>query len=205
MTTAKKGSSINVGRLSAGIIVLAIGILLVVLNFVLPENKMSFMIGDVNLPLVPAILLVGVGIYLIFTARQAPEEGEMAVEMTEVDQLKADEAKAEEAKALNKRLESIGWGLFFIMIGGFAFIPDEQVPDGIWSVGIGLIMLGLNAARYYYGIKMSSFTTVLGILALVGGAAELMGLYSLDGALLLIILGAYLILKPWFDKRQLFG
>jgi hypothetical protein len=91
------------------------------------------------------------------------------------------------------------------MLGGFAFIPGEQIPDGIWSVGVGLIMLGLNAARYYYGIKMSSFTTILGLLALLGGAAELMGFYSLDGAFLLIILGAYLILKPWFDKRQLFG
>jgi hypothetical protein len=34
---------------------------------------------------------------------------------------------------------------------------------------------------------------------------ELVGLYDLDGAVLLIILGAYLIAKPWFDKRQLFG
>jgi hypothetical protein len=52
---------------------------------------------------------------------------------------------------------------------------------------------------------MSGFTTFLGILALLGGIAELLGFTSLEGALLLIILGAYLILKPWFDKRQLFG
>jgi uncharacterized membrane protein len=52
---------------------------------------------------------------------------------------------------------------------------------------------------------MSGFTTVLGIISLIGGIAELVGLTSLDGALLLIILGAYLILKPWFDKRKVFG
>lgn len=45
----------------------------------------------------------------------------------------------------------------------------------------------------------------MGILALIGGIAELAGVTSLDGALLLIILGAYLILKPWFDKHKLFG
>jgi len=28
---------------------------------------------------------------------------------------------------------------------------------------------------------------------------------TLEGAILLIILGAYIIIKPWFDKRQLFG
>ena len=66
-------------------------------------------------------------------------------------------------------------------------------------------MLGLNAARYFYGIRMSGFTTFLGILSLLGGLAELIGLTSLQGALLLIIIGASLILKPWFEKRQLFG
>jgi hypothetical protein len=110
-----------------------------------------------------------------------------------------------EKAALNKRLEAAGWGLFLIMVGGFMFVPQTQVPQGLWSIGIGVIMLGLNTARYFYGIKMSGFTTFLGILSLLGGLAELIGLTSLQGALLLIILGAWLILKPWFDKRQLFG
>jgi hypothetical protein len=84
-------------------------------------------------------------------------------------------------------------------------VPDNTIPKGAWSIGIGVIMLGLNAARYFYKIKMSGFTTVLGILALLGGIAELVGITSLDAALLLIILGAYLILKPWFDKGKIFG
>jgi hypothetical protein len=91
------------------------------------------------------------------------------------------------------------------MLGGFALVPDNTIPKGVWSIGIGVIMLGLNVARYFYKIKMSGFTTVLGIISLIGGIAELVGLTSLDGALLLIILGAYLILKPWFDKRKVFG
>lgn len=110
-----------------------------------------------------------------------------------------------EKAALNKRMEAVAWGLFLIMLGGFALVPDETIPKGVWSIGVGVIMLGLNAARYYYQIKMSGFTTFLGILSLLGGIAELLGMTSLDGALLLIILGAYLILKPWFDKHQLFG
>ena len=201
MTTANKGTSLNMGRLVAGIIVLAIGLLLVVLTFVLPEDRMMFMIGEENLPIVPALFLVGLGLYLIFTARKVEEDSvEVIVEMSEIDEL-----KAAEDEALNKRLETMGWGLFLIMLGGLAFIPNEQVPDGVWSIGIGVIMLGLNATRYYYGLKMSGFTTFLGILALLSGIAQMLGLHSLDGALLLIILGAYLLLKPWFDKRQLFG
>ena len=52
---------------------------------------------------------------------------------------------------------------------------------------------------------MSGFTTFLGILALVGGLAQMVFKFDLNGALLLIILGAMLILKPWFDKPGLFG
>lgn len=52
---------------------------------------------------------------------------------------------------------------------------------------------------------MSGFTTVLGILSLVGGILELLGITNIEGAMLLIILGAYLIVKPWFDERKLFG
>ncbi|HSL46938.1 MAG TPA: hypothetical protein VK897_26110 [Anaerolineales bacterium] len=34
---------------------------------------------------------------------------------------------------------------------------------------------------------------------------DLPGWADLNGAVLLIILGAYLILSPWFDERRLFG
>ena len=70
---------------------------------------------------------------------------------------------------------------------------------------IGLIMLGLNAMRYFNQIRMSGFTTLLGIVSLFGGILQLFGAPGIEGALLIIVLGAYLILKPWFDKHQLFG
>ncbi len=110
-----------------------------------------------------------------------------------------------EKAALNKRLESIGWGLFLIMLGGFALVPSATLPKGLWSIGVGVIMLGLNVTRYFYKIKMSGFTTVLGIIAIISGVLELMGQNDLGGAIFLIVLGAYLLVKPWFDKRQLFG
>jgi len=115
------------------------------------------------------------------------------------------EAQADEKAALNKRLEGIGWGLFLIMLGGFALVPHDLIPKGLWSIGVGVIMLGLNAARYSLHIKMSGFTTVLGIIALISGGLELLGRNNLGGAILLIVLGAYLLVKPWFEKQRLFG
>ncbi len=106
---------------------------------------------------------------------------------------------------LNKRLETAAWGLFLIMLGGFMFVPETTLKKGVWSIGVGLIMLGLNTVRYYYKIRMSGFTTVLGMISLVVGILQVLGVVAFEGAVLLIILGAYLILKPWFDRRRLFG
>jgi hypothetical protein len=66
-------------------------------------------------------------------------------------------------------------------------------------------MLGLNVVRFRYEIRMSGFTTVLGILSLVAGVLQVLGVMGIEGAVLLIILGAYLILKPLFDSKKLFG
>jgi len=116
-----------------------------------------------------------------------------------------EQAKDLSKAALNKRLETIAWGCFLIMLGGFMYVPQTTVSKGVWSIGVGLIMLGLNVVRYTYKIRMSGFTTVLGILSLVAGMLQVLGFMSLEGAVLLIILGAYLVLKPWFDDRKLFG
>ena len=110
-----------------------------------------------------------------------------------------------EKQKLNKRLESIGWGLFLIMLGGINFIPDNRVPEGLWSIGVGIILLGLNLARYMYGIRISGFTTVLGVLALLTGIGDMVGLDLPVFPILLILLGANLILKPWFEERGIFG
>jgi hypothetical protein len=76
-----------------------------------------------------------------------------------------------------------------------------SLPDGTGAIGIGLILLGVNGARTLNGLPVSRFSTTLGILALVWGGLELVGvLLSLPFeipvfAILLIVLGA-IILAP---------
>jgi hypothetical protein len=67
--------------------------------------------------------------------------------------------------------EAIAWGAFFILWGITEMFTS--LPDGIGTIGIGLILIGLNAARYWAGHPVSSFTTMFGILALLLGGLEL--------------------------------
>ena len=189
----------NKSNLIWGIICLVITGGLVVANLTLPPENLMFQVGDQNMPWIPPIVLAVIGIILLANVNQKGENN-----ITEQMSKPAPVIDPEKA-AMNKRFESIGWGFFLIMLGGFMFIPDSMVEKGLWSIGIGLIFLGLNAARYFNGIRMSGFTTFLGILSLLGGIVQLLGWKPMDGAFFLIILGGYLILKPYFDKRQLFG
>jgi hypothetical protein len=188
----------NKGRLVGGIICLALAVLLGALNLTLPAEDLMFQIGDENMPWVPVAALAVVGIVLLATAGFGGQEVATPAPKREsvIDPDKA---------ALNKRLETIGWGCFLIMLGGFMFVPHEIIAGGFWSIGVGLIMLGLNAARYLNGIRMSGFTTFLGVIAIIGGVLQLMGLEAIEGAFLLIILGLALLGRPLLDKWQLFG
>ena len=184
----------NKSKLVWGIVCLLIAGMLVVANLRLPPEDLMFQVGEINMPWVPPIVLGIIGIVLLSTSNQ-PEEKK------EDDEIEVDPDKA----AMNKRLETAAWGFFLIMLGGFMFVPEEIIKGGWWSIGVGLIFLGLNAARYFQGLRMSGFTTFLGILSVIGGILDLVGLNGVDGAILLIVLGGYLILKPYFEKRQLFG
>ena len=104
--------------------------------------------------------------------------------------------------ALNKRIEAVGWGLFLIMIGGIALIPDNQVPNGLWLIGAGLIMIGVNVVRYLNQIKMSSFSLVLGIVALIAGLSDFAGVDLPMGPILLILIGASILFRMLVEKDR---
>ena len=102
-------------------------------------------------------------------------------------------------RTLDKQLDAIGWGLFFIMIGVLWLLPEGTVPEDTWLIGMGAIIFSVNGIRYLYGIRIQGFWTVIGIIALTFGVS---GVFSLDMSIsqvVLIIFGISIILKPWKD------
>jgi hypothetical protein len=105
--------------------------------------------------------------------------------------------------ALNKHLEDIGWGVLLITIGTIWLVPAKLIPQGSWLIAAGLIMLGINAIRYFNGIKMSGFSLVVGILALLAGLGEFFGLTLPLFAITLIVIGVVMLLKLWLEKNSI--
>ena len=105
-------------------------------------------------------------------------------------------------RALNKRLESVSWALFLILIGCLWLVPEEQVPKNAWLFGVGIIMLGLNAARFLNGIRMSSFSVILGILAIALGLSDVLGVELPIFPILLVLVGLGIVFDVLFQKGR---
>ena len=77
-----------------------------------------------------------------------------------------------ESMRKNRNIDALAWGALFIWWGITLLI---QFPAGVGLIGVGLILLAGNAARYFQGLGLSGFSTTIGVLALIWGGLELAG------------------------------
>ncbi len=104
-----------------------------------------------------------------------------------------------------RNIDAIAWGALFIWWGITLLIP---FPTSFGLIGVGLILLGANAIRYFQGIRINGFSTSIGILALVWGGLELAGAvlrlpFELPVfAILLIVLGLMVLIGNPRDETM---
>ncbi len=101
---------------------------------------------------------------------------------------------------------TIAWGAFFLWWGVTELFPS--LPSGVGAIGIGVILLSVNAARVQSGIPRNGFSTTLGILALTLGGLQLAGAmlnlpFELPVfAILLIVLGGIILSNEYKESRK---
>jgi hypothetical protein len=106
---------------------------------------------------------------------------------------------APDERSLEKALQAIGWGLFFIWIG-LALLSD--FGWGVGLLGVGIITLGEQMARRYFNLKVERFWITIGALFLLGGAWELFEVRVGLTPILLIIVGIVLLLSPLLARQR---
>ncbi len=67
---------------------------------------------------------------------------------------------------LLKKLDAIGWGILFIWMGT-AFVADIGWGAGI--LGVGVISIGAQVVRRFFGLSFDRFGLVTGIVFFFGG------------------------------------
>lgn len=101
---------------------------------------------------------------------------------------------------LSDRVDTLGWGLLSVAIGGVSLLP--AMPDGTWLVAAGLVMLGASATRAWLGLPVRGVTLVVGIVALCAGTFSVTGLRTDVGPLVLIVLGLTLIVGALYRAQR---
>ena len=90
------------------------------------------------------------------------------------------------------KLDAAAWGLFFVWVG-VALIA--HIGWGLGLLGVGVITLGGQLARKYFSLTVERFWVVVGLLFVLGGVWELLGLQFSLVPILLIVSGVALLLS----------
>lgn len=91
-----------------------------------------------------------------------------------------------------RRLDAAAWGLFFVWVG-FALITD--LGWGVALLGVGVITLGAQLARSYFGLGFEPFWVAVGLLFGLSGVWEIFNLRIGLIPIVLIVAGAALLLS----------
>lgn len=97
--------------------------------------------------------------------------------------------------AQDRRYRWIAWGAFLLMWGGTLLAGRYTETDlrNFQYIFAGLILVGLNIARYFSDIPMSRLTVGIGFLALFGGLVrEITGELAII-PVVLIAAGAFIL------------
>jgi hypothetical protein len=103
---------------------------------------------------------------------------------------------------LAERIQKFGWALFLILAGVLWMAPDGTLPMGMWLIGSGVILLGVQLFRGLFRLAVSAALVILGILALGFGFGNMFGFNVPIYPTLLILLGLYMLFELLIKKRD---
>lgn len=104
-----------------------------------------------------------------------------------------------ERRGIAGRLHAIGWGAFFIWIG-VAMLADVGLGPAL--LGVGLITLGGQAARWLYRLRLEGFWLLVGAGFVLGGVWQMAGTTLPLLPVLLVLAGLALVVTALLSNRR---
>jgi hypothetical protein len=96
-------------------------------------------------------------------------------------------------EVLKQRIDAVGWGVFFILLGFLWLFPKGSIPEGSWLIGLAGIIFGVNYARKINGIERDNFIIGIGILAFLIGIGSIFGVNMPVIPILFILFGVSIL------------
>ena len=102
-------------------------------------------------------------------------------------------------QVLHRRLDAAGWSLFLIWTGT-AFLADVGWGPGL--LGVGIITLGAQAARKYFGLRLEGFWIAVGFFFVGGGICKLFNVHLGLVPILCIVAGIALLVSIFVGRAR---
>ena len=103
-----------------------------------------------------------------------------------------------EQRTLAGRIDAVGWGVFFLWIG-IALFADAGW--GIALIGVGAILVGAQAWRAIAGVRVERFAVTIGVLFVIAGLWNLLGLRIDIVPLMFIAAGIAILASTWRTRH----
>lgn len=107
----------------------------------------------------------------------------------------APSARASTRTVDNRLLSQIGWGVLLLLTGVAWILPSDMHPTAFWFIGLGVLLLGLNAVRHRIHIPLDVFGLVAGFIALIAGIGVALNVELPVFALGLLALGVVVLVR----------
>jgi len=115
---------------------------------------------------------------------------------------KDDRSGTRNMNGVARKLDVIGWGLFFIWLGIVMIIPWRGNQVNVALLGIGIIVLGVQVARLVLSLKIERLWLVVGLLFIIISLLQLVYPEVHLIPILLIAAGVALVLTRFFPRQK---
>lgn len=99
-------------------------------------------------------------------------------------------------------LRQVGWGVLLVLTGIAWILPSDKHPIAFWLIGVGALLLVLNAIRTRLHIPVDGLGVVAGLIALTAGIGTALNTNIPIIPLGLLALGALLIVQVFRTLRN---
>jgi hypothetical protein len=103
--------------------------------------------------------------------------------------------KMEQKTMRNKIFDTVAWGAFIVLLGvGWMSSIAYQVSTTVYiALGVGMILIALNLARYFTETKISKFSLFVGLIALALSSSGIVGYELPFIPTLVILIGLFVV------------
>jgi uncharacterized membrane protein len=103
--------------------------------------------------------------------------------------------KMEQKTMRNKVFDTTAWGTFIVLLGvGWIISNAYQVSTTVYiALGVGLILIALNLARYFTATKISKFSLFVGLIALALSGSGIVGYELPFIPTLIVLIGMFVV------------